>query len=114
MDRANIGPSILIKGEVIADEPLTIAGSVIGTIEVKGHPLTITASAQVQADVVAQAIVVAGSVSGTLTAEGLIVVERTATIEGDMSASSVSIQDGATVQGHLEVVGRRRSLALAS
>jgi hypothetical protein len=41
-------------------------------------------------------------------------VERTAAIEGDMSASSVSIQDGATVQGHLEVVGRRRSLALAS
>jgi cytoskeletal protein CcmA (bactofilin family) len=114
MDRANIGSSILIKGEVIADEPLTIAGSVVGTIEVKGHPLTITAGAKVQADVVAQAIVVAGSVSGTLTAEGLIVVERTAAIEGDMSASSVSIQDGATVQGHLEVVGRRRSLALAS
>jgi cytoskeletal protein CcmA (bactofilin family) len=114
MDRANIGASILIKGEVIADEPLTIAGSVIGTIEVKGHPLTFMAGATVQADVVAQSIVVAGSVSGTLTAEGLIVVERTATIEGDMSASSVSIQDGATVQGHLEVVGRRRPLALAS
>jgi cytoskeletal protein CcmA (bactofilin family) len=114
MERAQIGSSILIKGEVSADEPLTIAGSVIGTIEVKGHALTLTAGAIVQADIVAQSIVVAGSVSGTLTAEGLIVVERTANVEGDMSASSVSIQDGATVQGHLEVVGHRRPLALAS
>jgi cytoskeletal protein CcmA (bactofilin family) len=114
MDRAHIGSSIFIKGEVFADEPLTIAGRVVGTIEVTGHPLTLTDGAKVEADIVAQSIVVAGTVSGTITAEGRIVVERTATIQGDLSAPTVSIQDGATVQGHLEVVGHRKPLALAS
>ena len=114
MDRAHIGSSILIKGEVIADEPLTIAGKVVGTIEVKGHPLTITEGAKIEADIVAQSIVVAGNVSGTLTAEGRIVVERSASIEGDLSAPTVSIQDGAIVHGHLEIVGHRKPLALAS
>ena len=47
---AHIGKSIQIKGEVTAQEPLTIAGQVIGTIDVSGHPLTVTETATIEAD----------------------------------------------------------------
>jgi len=113
---AHIGKTIQIKGEITAQEPLTIAGQVIGTIDVTGHPLTVTESAHIEADVMARTIIVSGTVDGTMQAEGLIVVEKTAKLSGDVSAPSVLLHDGATVNGRLDIAGRRKSepLALAS
>jgi cytoskeletal protein CcmA (bactofilin family) len=113
---AHIGKSIRIKGEITAQEPLTIAGEVIGTIDVTGHHLTITETAVIDADVLARTIIVSGTVNGTLNAEGLIVVENTATLSGDVSAPNVRLHEGATVQGRMDIVGRRKTepLALAS
>jgi cytoskeletal protein CcmA (bactofilin family) len=104
---AQIGPSIRIKGQVFAQEPLTIAGHVTGTIDVSGHPLVVTDSGHVAADIVAHTIVIGGSVNGKVLADGRIVVNKTATFEGDLSAPAVSVHDGALVQGRLEIAGRR-------
>ena len=104
---AHIGSSIHITGDVAAQEPLTIAGHVTGTIDVSGHALTVQEHAQVKADVVAHTIVIGGHVNGRLNADGRIVVQQTATIEGDLSAPTVSVDDGALVQGHFEIAGRR-------
>jgi cytoskeletal protein CcmA (bactofilin family) len=108
---AHIGPSIHIKGEVTAQEPLTIAGHVIGTIDVSGHPLTVTEAAQIDADVLAHTIIIGGSVNGRLSAEGRIVIQQTAMLNGEVSAPTVSVHDGALVQGKLEVAGRRHAVA---
>jgi cytoskeletal protein CcmA (bactofilin family) len=113
---AHIGKSIQIKGEVSAQEPLTIAGQVIGTIDVSGHALTVTETADIDADVMARTIIVSGTVNGTLQAEASIVVEKTAMLSGDVSAPTLTLHDGATVNGRLDIVGRPRTqpLALAS
>jgi cytoskeletal protein CcmA (bactofilin family) len=103
---AHIGPLIHIKGEVTAQEPLTIAGHVVGTINVTGHPLFVTDSAEVSADIVAPTMVIGGSVHGTLSADR-IVFRPTANFLGDLSAPAVSVDDGALVQGRLEIAGRR-------
>lgn len=110
---AHIGPSIHIKGEVTAQEPLTVEGHITGTIDVSGHPLTVTAAATIDADVLAHTIIIGGNVTGRLSAEGRIVVEQTATLNGDVSAPSLSVHDGALLQGRLEVAGRKQQ-ALAS
>jgi cytoskeletal protein CcmA (bactofilin family) len=104
---AHIGSSIHIKGEISAQEPLTIAGHVIGTIDVSGHPLFVTDSGTIDADIVAQTIVIGGTVNGKLLADGRIVVNKTATFAGNLSAPAVSVDDGAQVQGRLEIAGRR-------
>jgi cytoskeletal protein CcmA (bactofilin family) len=104
---AQIGPSIRIKGQIFAQEPLTIAGHVTGTIDVTGHPLVVTDSGHIAADIVAHTIVIGGSVNGKVLADGRIVVNKTATFEGDLSAPAVSVHDGALVQGRLEIAGRR-------
>ena len=104
---ARIGASIHIKGEVFAQEPLTIDGHVVGTIDVSGHPLVVSDSGQVAADIVAHTIVIGGNVNGKLLADGRIVVNKTATFAGDLSAPSLTVDDGAVVQGRLEVAGRR-------
>ena len=102
-----IGSSIHIKGDIAAQEPLTIAGHVTGTIDVSGHALTVTEHARVHADVVAHTIVIGGHVNGRLNADGRIVVQQTATFKGDLSAPTVIVDDGALVQGRFEIAGRR-------
>jgi len=109
---AHIGPSISIKGEIHAEEPLTIAGHVSGTIDVSGHPLTVTESATVDADVMAHTIVIAGAVDGHLSAEQRIVVQHTATVSGEVSAPALTVHEGATVQGKFEITGHRQPVTL--
>ena len=109
---AHIGPSISIKGEVRAQEPLTIAGHVNGTIDVSGHPLTVTESATVEADVLAHTIVIAGTVDGHLSAEERIVVQPTATLSGEVSAPALTVHEGATVEGKFEIAGHRQPATL--
>jgi len=104
---ARIGPSIHIKGEVSAREPLSIAGHIDGTVNVDGHALTVDAGGQVKAAVTAETIVVAGAVHGCLMADARIVVRETATVDGDISAPAISVADGATVHGKIETAGRK-------
>ena len=112
---AHIGPSIRIKGDVTANEPLTIAGHVDGTIEVNGHALTVTPDAHVHATITAETIVIGGDVTGLVQAGTRIVVSATATIEGDLSAPAISVADGAAVHGRVETTARGAAkLRLAS
>jgi cytoskeletal protein CcmA (bactofilin family) len=103
---ARIGSSIHIKGQIVAREPLTIAGHVDGTIEVTDHALTVSPGGQINADIVAHTIVVGGRVNGNLLAGARIVVRETANIEGDLSAPAVSLAEGATVHGRVETAAR--------
>lgn len=111
---ALIGPSIHIKGEVTSREPLTIAGHVDGSVTVEGHVLTIAAGGRATANLVAETLIVAGTVTGRLNAAARIIVRETASIDGDMSAPAVGLADGATVSGRIETAERKAKLALAS
>ena len=104
---AQIGPSIHIKGQVTAQEPLTISGHVVGTIDVSGHEVTVTDSGHIAADIIARTIVIDGSVNGKVCADARIVVRGTASFEGDLSAPTISVDDGAVLQGRFEIAGRR-------
>ena len=109
MDRvAHIGPSIRIRGEVLAQEPLTIAGHVTGTIDLTGHQLVVTDSANLDADIVAHTVIIGGNVNGKVLADR-IVVNKTAIVAGEIAAPAVTVDDGAHVQGRFDVSGKRRA-----
>jgi cytoskeletal protein CcmA (bactofilin family) len=112
---AQIGPSIHIKGEVSADEPLSIAGHLDGSVHITGHTLTVLPGGFVNATMSADTIVIEGIVSGRLQASRRIVVRETGTIEGDLAAPIISFADGATVRGHVQTATRiAAALPLAS
>ena len=102
---AHIGPSVVIKGEISAREPITVSGRVEGTIDVPGHVVTIEAGAQVTADVVAGGIVVSGTVHGSLVAEERIALRAGADVEGDLTAPRMAIEDGAYARGKATISG---------
>lgn len=104
-----IGPTISIKGEVLSQEPLTIAGHVDGSVDAAGHVLTIAEGGRATANLLAGTIVVGGAVEGSLCANDKIVVSETAVIEGDLTAPGIRVADGAHVQGRIDTGNRRPS-----
>lgn len=111
---SGIGQSIRIKGDVHAQEPFLVAGHIDGTIVVQGHTLTVAEGATVDATVTADTAVIQGSTKGTLTAATKVVVQPTATIEGEISAPTISIAEGATIHGKIATTRSKTKLAVAS
>lgn len=112
---AHIGSSVVVKGEISANEPLRVSGRVEGTIAVTGHLLTIEAGAHVSAGVAAASIVVSGTVTGTLVADDRIALLAGAEVEGELSAPRLVVEDGASVRGKAVIAGPRAiDLARAS
>ena len=107
-----IGPSITITGDVTADEPLTIAGRVDGTVSMTEHSLTIDEGGHVNADVLADTVIVSGHVTGSLDATTRIVIRESAVIDGNLSAPVLSVEDGAQLRGKIDIAGHEKATAL--
>ena len=112
---AHVGSSVVIKGELSAKEDIRIAGRVEGRVDVDGYTVTLEEGGQLNADVSAAGIAVAGAVTGSLVAERRIELRPSATVEGDIVAPTIRVEDGALVNGKMDIEGSRNStLARAS
>ncbi len=100
---AGIGPSITIVGDVSGDEDLTILGRVEGKIELPQHTVTVGQGGRVKADIRAKQVSVAGEVHGNLVAGEQIVIRRTATMLGNLTAPRVGLEDGCRFRGSVEM-----------
>ena len=109
---AYIGPTLFIKGEVSAQEPITVAGRVDGSIDAPGQTVIIEAGAHVTADVAANEIVVAGTLKGSVVAETRIALRAGSDVAGDIEAPRVAVDDGARFSGKA-LVGSPRVVDLA-
>ena len=103
-ERAGVGSTVVIKGELTAHEEVVIAGRVEGLINVIGHLVVVEAGAHVVGDITATGIVVAGAVEGSLKAEERVQIQNGADLGGDVSAPRVILADGAIVNGRIETV----------
>jgi cytoskeletal protein CcmA (bactofilin family) len=110
---AQIGKSIHIKGSITSDEPLTIAGSVEGSVSVNGHSLTITAEGNLNADATADNILIEGTAKGHLCATTRMTLRASSTVTGDIVAPALSVAEGAKIQGRVEA-GSRKSVRQAA
>jgi cytoskeletal protein CcmA (bactofilin family) len=113
--RAGVGSSVVIKGELSAKEDVVIAGRVEGSINVTGHLVVVESGAHVVGDITATGIVVAGAVHGSLLAEDRIQAQVGADLQGDISAPRIAVADGAVVNGRIETAtAAARKLKAAS
>jgi len=104
-----VGKALLIQGKIVSTENLTIDGRVEGTIELGDHSLTIGTEASVEADLVAQSIVISGAVTGNVLATVKVDLHATASVKGDITAPLLVMADGAVVTGKVDATGRKRS-----
>jgi cytoskeletal protein CcmA (bactofilin family) len=99
---ACIGKSVIIKGEVIGAEDLTIDGQVEGRIELRDHSLTIGVGAALKADVIARTVTVRGAVTGNIMASEILQLRETGSVDGNISAPRFAMSDGGMLSGRVE------------
>lgn len=99
----NIGQSVQIKGELTGNEDLTIEGMVDGKIMLKDHNLTIGANGRITAELHAKTVVIVGQVQGNITADDKIEIAATGSVQGDLRAPRVAIDDGARFKGSIDM-----------
>jgi cytoskeletal protein CcmA (bactofilin family) len=102
---ANLGKSIVFKGDLSGDEDLEIEGRVEGQVELPNHQVTIGAHGRVAAQVNAKNVVVVGHVSGDVFASERVEVQASGVVDGDIHAPRLLIQEGAVVNGKIEMGG---------
>lgn len=100
---ANIGKSIVIKGDLTGEEDLVIEGKVEGKVHLPKNRLTIGQTGNVTADVHAQSVVVIGRVAGNISAGERLEIQATGIVEGDVRAPRLSVQEGAVMNGSIEM-----------
>jgi cytoskeletal protein CcmA (bactofilin family) len=92
-----IGSDITIKGDVSATADLHIDGRVEGDIECAS--LVQGESSIIQGKIEAETARLAGVINGSITARELVVLQ-TARIDGDVHYEALTIEQGASVEGH--------------
>ncbi len=102
-EAASIGPAISIVGDLTGDEDLIVLGKVEGKIEVPKHSVTVGRSGRVTADIRAKVVHVEGEVKGNLWAAEQIVIRKTATMLGNLTAPRVGLEDGCRFKGSVDM-----------
>lgn len=90
-----------MQGTIIFKDPvnLRINGSFEGKLDTKGY-LTIGENAKVKANLTGDHIIVAGKVTGNISATQSLSIVAPASVRGDIQAPRLSIADGAVFEGH--------------
>ncbi len=105
-ERALIGPSIEIKGNLSGDEDLLVEGRVEGKIELAQHSVTIGTSGRIKADIRGRNIVVLGEVEGNLYGSEQITLRQSSTVRGNLVAPRVSLEDGSNFKGSIDMTSK--------
>jgi len=98
-----IGEETFLEGNLASKKNLCIYGGVSGSIECQGR-VVIGESGNVEADILADEVVVSGRVVGNITAKSKLEMVSTGVIQGDIKTSHLVMEDGSKFDGHCEML----------
>lgn len=98
-----IGPTLVIRGELSADEDLVIDGTIEGTIAHHKKNLTIGKQGRVTADIHASSVLVEGELNGDIHSDGLVSLAKGATVNGNVFCARLVMEDGARFNGKIDM-----------
>ena len=101
---AVLGKSVVVKGQILSREDLTIDGEVEGTIEMQEHRLTVGQNGKVRASVKAREVIVLGTLHGNVETGDRIDIRKEAKLVGDIRTARIVIEDGAYFKGNVDIV----------
>ena len=102
-EQATIGKGLFIKGEITGSESLFIDGKVEGSVNLPGNRVTVGRNGQVAASITAREIVVLGKVRGNMSATDRVDIRAEGSLNGDVAAARISIEDGAFFKGGIDI-----------
>jgi cytoskeletal protein CcmA (bactofilin family) len=103
MDQANIGRTLVIKGEITGAESLFIDGRIEGTINFPDNRVTVGRNGNVAANITAKEVVIMGKVQGNVDAADRLDIRSEGVLSGDVITHRISVEEGAVLKGGVEV-----------
>jgi cytoskeletal protein CcmA (bactofilin family) len=97
-----IGPNLTIRGDISADENITIEGNVEGTIQ-STNDVIIAPDGKVRADIRANTITISGRVKGNIFATHKVDLTSTGQLEGNIQAPKLAIAESAMFKGSIDM-----------
>jgi cytoskeletal protein CcmA (bactofilin family) len=98
-----IGKSVIIRGDLSGNEDLYLDGDIEGTITLTESRLTIGPNARVRADITVRDVIVFGLLTGNVQATGRVDLRQSASVNGDILAGRLSIEESAILKGRVEL-----------
>jgi cytoskeletal protein CcmA (bactofilin family) len=102
-ERATIGPSIFIKGDLTGEEDLVIEGRVEGKVDLKQNNVTIGKNGKVRADLFGRVVTIEGEVDGNVFAREQAILRQSGAIRGNITAPRVVLEDGSRFKGSIDM-----------
>ncbi len=99
-----IGSGSVFEGKFYINGSLKIDGKFEGEIKTE-EELVVGVTGKVKTDIVAQSVVVAGTVIGTIQASEEVRLLETGKVLGDIVAPSISIMNGVILHGSVIITG---------
>ncbi len=98
-----IGPTMVFKGELSADEDLIIEGQIEGTIAHHQKHLTVGKQGRVKADIHASSVIVLGQLVGDIHSNGIVSLAKGADVTGNIYCARIVMEDGAKFKGKIDM-----------
>lgn len=97
-----LGPDVTITGDIEASADLHVDGTVKGDLTCSS--LVQGEGSHIQGNIKAERVRLSGKVTGSITARELVIL-KSAMIEGDVSYETLTIEQGAAVEGRFAPKG---------
>lgn len=97
-----IGNDVVIKGEITVEKGLRVDGQIEGAVTTKGR-VHVGKTGQLNAEVNGGSVIVEGKVRGNVTASDRVTLEATSNVSGDLTATKLVVNEGATFVGKVNV-----------
>jgi cytoskeletal protein CcmA (bactofilin family) len=100
-----VSQQIVVEGEIHGDENLHVDGRVKGSIRLNGD-LFVGANGVVEAEVEARNVIIQGALKGKVLVREQLEVQSTGRFNGESTAGSYEIREGAVFEGISKMLGR--------
>lgn len=97
---SRIGDNCVCKGMLHGADHCTVGGKVVGECDLSGI-LFIEISGHWKGNIVADVVIIAGTVEGSVFAHSKIELGQTGKVAGNLSAPVIAVAEGATIDGEI-------------
>ena len=102
-NKATIGESVKIIGDLSGKEDLVINGTVEGTVDFRENNVSVGERGKVNANITAKNITIAGELKGELRGSEQVSIKPSGRVTGDIRAPRVVLNDGCQFKGMVDM-----------
>lgn len=103
-EKSSVGKDVVVQGELSGAEDVVFAGIIKGTVRLPQSRFTLESTGHADANITAKEVIVAGKLTGDIEGASQVQIRSTGAIHGSVRCERISIEEGATITGKIDMV----------